>query len=117
MNHGISPSKWAPSYRDSTCSTWAGAWPWRPRASAPSAADPSGGISMAFAAKYRQLGIALLVIASAAVLVWFGNGINPLWPLLWFAPLPILLFALHSGWRSAAVVAFLAGLIGGLNLW
>jgi apolipoprotein N-acyltransferase len=72
---------------------------------------------MAFAAKYRHLGIALLVIASAAVLVWFGNGLNPLWPLLWFAPLPVLLFALHSGWRSAAVVAFLAWLIGSLTLW
>ena len=72
---------------------------------------------MAFAAKYRQLGIALLVIASAAVLLWFGNGLNPLWPLLWLAPIPVLLFALHSDWRSAAVVAFLAWLIGGLNLW
>jgi apolipoprotein N-acyltransferase len=50
-------------------------------------------------------------------MVWFGNGLNPLWPLLWFAPLPVLLFALHSDWRSAAVVAFLAWLIGGLNLW
>ena len=72
---------------------------------------------MAFAAKYRQLGIALLVTASAAVLLWFGNGLNPLWPLLWLAPLPVLLFALHSDWRSAAIVAFLAWLIGGLNLW
>jgi apolipoprotein N-acyltransferase len=72
---------------------------------------------MAFAAKYRHLGMAVLVIASAAVLVWFGNGLNPWWPLLWFAPLPVLLFALHSGWRSAAVVAFLAWLIGSLNLW
>lgn len=72
---------------------------------------------MAFAAKHRHLVLALLAIASAAVLVWFGNGLNPLWPLLWFAPLPVLLFALHSDWRSAAVVAFLAWLIGGLNLW
>jgi apolipoprotein N-acyltransferase len=72
---------------------------------------------MAFAAKYRHLGMALLAIASAAMLVWFGNGLNPLWPLLWFAPLPVLLFGLNSGWRSAAVVAFLAWLIGSLNLW
>jgi apolipoprotein N-acyltransferase len=72
---------------------------------------------MAFATNARRIGIALLVIAVSAILVWFGNGLNPWWPLLWFAPLPVLLFALHSTWRSAAVVAFLAWLIGCLNLW
>ncbi|HEX4580620.1 MAG TPA: nitrilase-related carbon-nitrogen hydrolase [Acidobacteriaceae bacterium] len=72
---------------------------------------------MAFATSARRIGIALLVIAVSAFLVWFGNGLDPWWPLLWFAPLPVLLFALHSTWRSAAVVAFLAWLLGCLNLW
>ena len=50
-------------------------------------------------------------------MVWFGNGLEPLWPLLWFAPLPVLLFALRSSWKSAALVAALAWLAGCLNLW
>ncbi len=28
-------------------------------------------------------------MACTSTLVWFGNGLNPAWPLLWFAPLPI----------------------------
>jgi apolipoprotein N-acyltransferase len=72
---------------------------------------------MAFATSARRIGIALLVIAVSAFLVWLGNGLDPWWPLLWFAPLPVLLFALHSTWRSAGVVAFLAWLLGCLNLW
>ncbi len=40
-----------------------------------------------------------------------------MWPLLWFAPLPVLLFALHSNWRSSALVATLAWLLGCFNMW
>ena len=47
---------------------------------------PSGDISMAFATDYRRILAALLVIACTSTLVYFGNGLNPLWPLLWFAP-------------------------------
>ena len=72
---------------------------------------------MAFASNARRIAIALVVIAVSAVLVWFGNGLDPWWPLLWFAPLPVLLFALHSSWRSAAVVAALAWLLGCFNMW
>jgi apolipoprotein N-acyltransferase len=72
---------------------------------------------MAFATSARHIGIALLVIAVSGVLVWFGNGLDPWWPLLWFAPLPVLLFALHSSWRSTAIVAALAWLLGCFNMW
>jgi apolipoprotein N-acyltransferase len=61
--------------------------------------------------------VALLVFASTVVLVWFGNGLNPWWPLLWFAPLPVLWFALRSSWRSAVLIAGLSWLAGCLNLW
>jgi apolipoprotein N-acyltransferase len=54
---------------------------------------------------------------STAVLVWFGNGLDPVWPLLWFAPLPVLIFALRSSWWSAALTAGFAWLAGCLNLW
>ncbi|MFZ0746493.1 MAG: nitrilase-related carbon-nitrogen hydrolase [Terracidiphilus sp.] len=71
---------------------------------------------MAFAIDYRRIPVALLVIASTSLLVFFGNGLNPLWPLLWVAPLPVLLFATRSrGWASAST-AFLSWLIGCLNM-
>ena len=72
---------------------------------------------MGFANKSRLALAALLVISSTAILVWFGNGLNPWWPLLWFAPLPVLWFALRSSWVSAALVAGVSWLIGSLNLW
>jgi len=72
---------------------------------------------MAWAIDWRRFGFALFDVASTAVLVWFGTGLFPLWPLLWFAPLPVLLFALRGAWWSTAATAFLAWLLGGLNLW
>lgn len=67
--------------------------------------------------KFRNAGAAALAVASTAVLVWFGNGLEPWWPLLWFAPLPVMMFAARHSWRSAALVAFAAWLLGGLNFW
>jgi apolipoprotein N-acyltransferase len=72
---------------------------------------------MAFAANYRRIITGLAAIVSTSLLVWFGNGLNPLWPLLWFAPLPILFLALRSSWRRAALTAALSWLAGCLNLW
>ncbi len=72
---------------------------------------------MAFEINYQRIMAALLAIASASLLVWFANGLSPWWPLLWFAPFPVLIFALRSSWWSAALIAFLSWLIGGLNLW
>src|SRR5581483_776372 len=68
-------------------------------------------------ANFRRPGVAFIAIASAAILFWFGNGLNPLWPLLWFAPLPVLLFAAGASWWSAALTAWLAIFIGSFNLW
>jgi apolipoprotein N-acyltransferase len=72
---------------------------------------------MAFSNDYRRYGAALLAVVSTAVLVWFGNGLNTWWPLLWFAPLPVLLFASRSSWWGAALTAFLSWLVGSLNMW
>jgi len=64
-----------------------------------------------------RFGTALVAVASTAVLVWFGTGLYPKWPLLWFAPLPVLLFASrNSAWRTALVAAS-SWLAGSLNLW
>jgi apolipoprotein N-acyltransferase len=48
---------------------------------------------------------------------YFGNGLEPWWPLMWFAPLPVLLFALRSKWWAAAVTAAAVMMLGSLNMW
>jgi apolipoprotein N-acyltransferase len=70
---------------------------------------------MAFAIDSRRIGFALLAVATSAVLIWFGTGLFPMWPLLWFAPLPVLLVANRGSWRATALTAMLAWVIGNLN--
>jgi apolipoprotein N-acyltransferase len=67
----------------------------------------------------RILSLALLSSAATGALLWFGNGLNPLWPLMWIAPLPVLLFAARpsSRWTATALVAFLGFFCGCLSLW
>ena len=72
---------------------------------------------MAFAIDSRRICFALLAAVATAVLVWFGTGLFPQWPLMWFAPLPILLFASRSSWWAAGLTAFAAWTAGDLNLW
>jgi len=72
---------------------------------------------MAFAFETRRIGIALLAVTATALLVWFGTGLFPMWPLMWFAPLPVLLFAGRHSWWATALVAGCAWLIGMLNMW
>ena len=56
-------------------------------------------------------------LLSAAGL-WLGNGLEPVWWLMWIAPLPVLLVALRSrATAGAAAVVFAAWFAGGLNLW
>jgi apolipoprotein N-acyltransferase len=72
---------------------------------------------MAVATNYQRSVAALLAVVSSSALFWFGNGLNPWWPLLWFAPLPVLLFASRSSWWGAALAAAVSLLIGSLNMW
>jgi apolipoprotein N-acyltransferase len=72
---------------------------------------------MGFRASWRPWASALLAVASTGILVWFGTGLHPWWPLLWLAPIPVLLFSLRNAWWSASLVAGLAWFSGGLNLW
>ncbi len=72
---------------------------------------------MAFALNYKQLVVALLAMACTSVLFGFGNSLNPLWPLVWFAPLPVLLLALRSSWRFALLAAAFSFLAGCFNMW
>jgi len=52
-----------------------------------------------------------------AGLLWFGTGLQPFWPLLWLAPLPVLWFASRSAWCVSALVATSAWFLGSLNMW
>jgi apolipoprotein N-acyltransferase len=70
-----------------------------------------------FEAPHVHVGIGLLAAAATAVLVWFGSGLNPWWPLMWFAPLPVLVYAERSRWWSAGLAAWLGWFCGGLNMW
>jgi len=70
-----------------------------------------------FANKGRGVAAGILAFAATAALVYFGNGFEPRWPLMWIAPLPVLWLALRSRWWSAALVSGLALLTGCLNLW
>jgi apolipoprotein N-acyltransferase len=72
---------------------------------------------MAFANNYLRIVAPVLVVLSTSALIWFGNGLDPWWPLFWFAPLPVLVFALRSSWRASALTAFLPMLLGSLNMW
>jgi apolipoprotein N-acyltransferase len=49
-------------------------------------------------------------------LIWFGNGLNPVWLLMWFAVFPVLWFALRSPWWCAALVAAASMMLGGVNM-
>jgi apolipoprotein N-acyltransferase len=60
--------------------------------------------------------VAFATIISTSILIWFGSGLNPWWPLLWIAPLPVLLFTVRSSWRSTAIVTTISWLTGSLNM-
>ena len=37
---------------------------------------------------FRRFGTAIAAIVTTAALAWFGNGLDPVWALMWIAPLP-----------------------------
>jgi len=62
----------------------------------------------------------LLVVAAGtatAVLSYFGTGLYPIWPLLWFAPVPIIAIAPQLRVSRAFALATVAWFIGQTNLW
>jgi apolipoprotein N-acyltransferase len=72
---------------------------------------------MAFGVKLLSVVEATLACAAAATMMYFGTGLNPVWPLMWVAPLPVLWFAIRHGRWSAALVAGIASLAGALTYW
>ena len=55
--------------------------------------------------------------ALSALALFFGTGLQPCWPLIWIAPVPVLIAAHEGGRMRAAILGFTAWFAGGLNLW
>ncbi|MBS1821631.1 MAG: hypothetical protein JST61_06610 [Acidobacteria bacterium] len=72
---------------------------------------------MAFGASLRRVVESTLAVAASALMLYFGNGLEPVWPLMWIVFVPVLWFALRSPWWAAALVAALSMLLGDLNMW
>ena len=71
---------------------------------------------MAFVDKHPGLFATFAVLATAALLL-AGNGMNPVWPLMWVAFLPVLVLAAETAsWRIAAIAAILSMLLGSLHM-
>ena len=71
---------------------------------------------MAFVDKRPTLFATLAVLSTAALLL-AGNGMNPLWPFMWVAPIPVLLLAAETtSWRVAGGAAALSMLLGSLTM-
>jgi apolipoprotein N-acyltransferase len=63
---------------------------------------------------------ALLIVAAVvltAVAYFVSSGLQPVWWLVWLAPLPILLVASSVRSRQAFAIALVARALGALNLW
>jgi apolipoprotein N-acyltransferase len=59
---------------------------------------------------------AILTIIVSGVLYYFSTGFHFLWPLMWFAPIPVLVYAYRANiWRSL-IVSFIVGLVPGINI-
>jgi apolipoprotein N-acyltransferase len=65
----------------------------------------------------RNVFLTILAGAVSAVLFYFGTGLQPVWWLLWLAPVPVLAVAPRLGRRAAFLLATVAWLIGALNQW
>jgi len=72
---------------------------------------------MASALDMRRPAAGVAAVLATALLIWFGSGLDPFWPLMWFAPLPVLLFSLDASAPSATLVAGLGMILGSTNLW
>jgi apolipoprotein N-acyltransferase len=64
----------------------------------------------------HQHRLGLLAVLVSAVLFYVSTGLGRLWPLTWFAAIPVLLFSFQHSWRRAALVSFGAFFLGSATL-
>ncbi len=71
---------------------------------------------MVFVHKHPVLAAALAVCTTATLLI-LGDGMTPVWPLMWIAFIPVLLLAAESrSWKVAACATFFAFSLGSLSI-
>lgn len=66
---------------------------------------------------WQHSGWVVLGIVLSAAAYYVSTGLRGFWPLVWLAPIPILLAAFNSSARTAAIAAFVAYFIDGLNVF
>ncbi len=71
---------------------------------------------MGFEHRVRTVLMGAGAAAATALLVWFGAGLVPIWPLLWLAPVPVLWFALRAPWWGALLASGAGWFVGELDL-
>ena len=67
----------------------------------------------------KSFKLLLVIVAgtTTAALLYFGTGLHPIWPLLWFAPIPVIAIAPHLRASRAFALATVAWFFGATNLW
>lgn len=69
------------------------------------------------ASPFRRAVVGVAAVALTAGAYYASFGLEPIWWLVWLAPLPVLLVATRLRFWQAFAVAFAARAIAGLNLW
>ena len=64
-----------------------------------------------------NLRLGALAAIATAILAYFGTGLQPLWPLLWLAPIPMLVFAPGLRGGVAFLLASIGWFLGEMNQW
>jgi apolipoprotein N-acyltransferase len=67
----------------------------------------------------KSFKLLLVIVAgtTTAALLYFGTGLHPIWPLLWFAPIPVIAIAPQLRASHAFALATVAWFFGATNLW
>lgn len=75
----------------------------------------SGTMALASSRITRSLAATLGLLATAAA-YFLSTGLRTCWPLVWLAPIPVMILAVRTSAPLGAIAAFVAFLLGSLNL-
>jgi apolipoprotein N-acyltransferase len=62
-----------------------------------------------------RIAVGIVTTALSAVAFYLSTGLGTMWPLMWVAPLPVLITSFERSWPAAALMAFCAFFLGSLN--
>jgi apolipoprotein N-acyltransferase len=67
----------------------------------------------------KSFKLLLVIVAgtTTAALLYFGTGLHPIWPLLWFAPVPVIAIAPQLRASQVFALGTVAWFFGQMNLW